>query len=51
MRIITQCDTEAKISCKQFSNMAFVAYDHPDQAKEALEAMNGKWIGQRNMIV
>jgi RNA recognition motif-containing protein len=47
--------TEAKVITDKFSGRSkgfgFVTFDTDDNAKKAIEAMNGKEVGGRNIVV
>lgn len=47
--------TEAKVITDKFSGRSkgfgFVTFDNEDSAKKAIEAMNGKEVGGRNIVV
>ena len=50
MLLKNQCGSQASFN-KNYSNMAFVAFYDAATAKEALEEMNGRWVGQRNLML
>ena len=48
MRLLTQFDNAAgRPAC---SNMAFVAFDTPEQAQEVVKVADGTWVGNRCII-